>query len=139
MFEYLLASINPVIDGLEDYEKIYALDQAQYIPLRTIPAMTPMEDLPPFLRVIPGSVGQSAITRWELTKEQREAIANGADILLEVTHFGGPLAPVRVMVTDQSGDNFKEWFCAHTRGPYLVDLHRRLTLGEESGNSTSCG
>jgi hypothetical protein len=37
MFDYLSASIGPVVEGLEDYEKIYALDQPQYIPLRTLP------------------------------------------------------------------------------------------------------
>jgi len=54
------------------------------------------------LRTLPGERGMSAITRWELTPEQREAVANGADILLEVHHFGGPLAPVRMMILDQS-------------------------------------
>lgn len=100
MFDYLMASIDPVVEGLEDYEKIYALEQGQYIPLR----------------VLPGMDGNSAITRWQLTDEQRQMITDGADIMLEVIHFKGPLAPVRVMVTKPDGtDVWREWFCAQTR------------------------
>lgn len=104
MFEYLRASIDPVVEGLEDFEKIYALEQAEYIPLRTLP----------------GENGHSAITRWELTPEQRQAIADGADLMLEVFHFGGPLAPVRMMIAKQENDPklWNEWFCAQTKGTY---------------------
>ena len=117
MFDYLSASIGPVVEGLEDYEKIYALDQPQYIPLRTLP----------------GENGLSAISRWALTPEQRKAIADGADILLEVTHFGGPLAPVRMMILNERGrvaedakDNFKKWFCSQTNGPYAKVLYEKI-------------
>jgi hypothetical protein len=99
MFEYLSASIGPVVEGLEDYEKIYALEQRQYIPLRTLP----------------GENGDSAITKWELSDTQRKAIADGADILLEVMHFKGPLAPVRMMVAKPEGTMWKEWFCAQAK------------------------
>lgn len=102
MFDYLMASIGPVVDGLEDYEKIYALEQGQYIPLRTLP----------------GENGNSAITRWELTPLQRQTIAEGADIMLEVIHFGGPLAPVRMMVGKSDGAEWNKRFCAATRGTY---------------------
>src|ERR1700679_3862555 len=87
MFEYLSASIGPVVEGLEDFEKIYALEQGQYIPLRTLP----------------GENGNSCITRWELTDVQRKSIADGAYIMLEVMHFKGPLAPVRMMVAKPEG------------------------------------
>lgn len=106
MFDYLNASIGPVVEGLEDFEKIYALEQGQYIPLRTLPAEN----------------GNSAITRWELTSEQRQAIADGADIMLEVLHFKGFLAPVRMMVAKPEGEMWKEWFCAQTNGTYADKL-----------------
>ncbi len=125
MFDYLSASIGPVVEGLEDYEKIYALDQPQYIPLRTLP----------------GENGLSAITRWTPTDEQREAIANGADILLEVFHFGQPLSPVRMMILDQSHieedakGNFLKWFAATTKGPYVKTLWERTkAIWEDSLN-----
>lgn len=108
MFEYLSASIGPVVEGLEDHEKIYALEQGQYIPLRTLP----------------GENGHSAITRWELSPMHRQMIADGADIMLEVIHFRGPLAPVRMMLAKQENDPklWNEWFCAQTKGPYRDKL-----------------
>jgi hypothetical protein len=115
-FDYLSASIGPVVEGLEDYERIYALEQAEYIPLRTLP----------------GENGLSAITRWEPTDEQRQSIANGADILLEVFHFGNPLSPVRMMILDQSHieedakGNFLKWFAATIRFPFVKELYAKI-------------
>jgi hypothetical protein len=58
-FDYLTPAIGPVIDGLEDYERIYALEQmTDYVPLRTLP----------------GENGRSAIYRLELTEEQRKGL-----------------------------------------------------------------
>lgn len=104
-FDYLKPALGPVVDGLEDHEKIYALDQAEYLPLRTLP----------------GQDGQSAIYRCELTPEQREMVAAGGDVLIEILHFGGPLAPSRVMLInqqnfceDESKERFARWFLAQT-------------------------
>lgn len=100
MFSHLSPSQDAVIDGLEDHEKIYALDQAEYLPLRTLP----------------GQDGNSAITKWQLSDEQRQAIANGADILLEVFHFKQPLAPVRLFMADKDGqERYKEFFLGEIR------------------------
>jgi hypothetical protein len=110
-FDYLKPSIGPVVDLLEDHEKIYALDQPEYTPLRTLP----------------GEDGMSAIYRCDLTPEQRQMIADGADILVEILHFKGPLAPSRVMLLNQqnldvgkgeSKESLAEWFGAQTKGPY---------------------
>jgi len=84
-FDYLSPSIDPVVDGLEDWEKIYALEQGQYLPIRTLI----------------GDRGQSAIYRIELTEDQRGMLASGADILVEILHYGGPVAPSRVMLLNQ--------------------------------------
>ena len=115
MFDYLSASIGPVVEGLEDFEKIYALEQAEYIPLRTLP----------------GENGLSAITRWELTAKQREDVANGADVFLEVIHFCGPLAPVRLAIGKQENDPllWNEWFAAQTKGPYYKEVSKRRREG----------
>lgn len=83
--DYLKPAIGEVVEGLEDHEKIYALEQGQYVPLRTLL----------------GEHGKSAIYRCELTAEQRAMVAAGADVLVEILTFGGPLAPSRVMLIDQ--------------------------------------
>jgi hypothetical protein len=107
-FDYLKPAIGPVVDGLEDHEKIYALEQAEYLPIRTLPAES----------------GASAIYRCELTPEQRQMVADGADVLVEILHLGGPLAPSRVMLLNQlnlSEDESKEalaaWFRAQVKIP----------------------
>ena len=110
-FDYLKTAIGPVIEGLEDHEKIYALEQMdKYNPIRTLP----------------GENGNSAIYRYELTDEQRRIIADGGDVLVEILHYGGLLAPSRAMVINQSDmdeeecRNFARWFAAQSRGPYRI-------------------
>lgn len=112
-FDYLTPAIGAVVEGLEDHEKIYALEQmAEYLPVRTLP----------------GENGKSAIYRLELNEEQRRIIAEGGDILVEILHFGGPLAPSRVMVLNQrelpqdEQRSLKRWFAAQTKGPYRVSV-----------------
>ena len=107
MFDVLKSHDGPVVIGLEKYEKVYAKDQPQYLPLRTLP----------------GRDGDSAIARFHLTDVQRKAIAEGADIYLELLHFRGPLAPSLLMVMSEPVDsyNFRHWWKAQTRGPYQID------------------
>jgi hypothetical protein len=107
-FDYLKPALGPVVDGLEDYEKIYALEQGEYLPIRTLPA----------------EGGASAIYRCELTLEQREMVASGADVLIEILHLGGPLVPSRVMLLNQknlsegeSKEALSDWFRVQTRIP----------------------
>lgn len=105
ILDYLSPAIGAVVEGLEDHEKIYALEQGEYLPLRTLV----------------GEDGGSAIYRCELTAEQRQMIANGADVLVEILHFGGPLAPSRIMLLNQADlqqderKQFAEWFCHQAR------------------------
>jgi hypothetical protein len=110
-FDYLKPAQGPVVDGLEDHEKIFALEQAEYLPLRTLPAYG----------------GNSAIYRCEMTPEQRAMVAAGADVLVEIVHYGGPLAPSRVMLINQtnfqvgeSKELMAQWFASQTHGPYVV-------------------
>lgn len=137
MFDYLSASIGPVVEGLEEFEKIYALEQGEYIPLRTLPGK--VEDpLPTRLTTLPAENSYSAITRWEPTPEQRQAIADGADIFLEVIHFRGPLAPVRLAIGKQENDVdlWNEWFAAQTRGPYVAVLTERRKEKLQNGHES---
>lgn len=110
-FDYLMPAQGPVVAGLEDHEKIYALEQSEYLAIRTLPA----------------EEGASAIYRCELSSAQRQMIADGADVLIEIVHFGGPLAPSRVMLLNQRDlgadgevDALARWFGAQTKGPYRV-------------------
>lgn len=108
-FDFLTPAIGPVVEGLEEHEKIYALEQMdQYLPLRTLP----------------GEEGKSAIYRLELTEKQRNIVAHGGDVLVEILHYGGPLAPSRVMILNQKDcseeelQNLSRWFAAQSKGPY---------------------
>lgn len=85
MFDYLSPKNGPVIEGLESKEVVYARDQPEYIPLRTLKSDGPM-----------GAV----ISRWTLTSEQRKAVADGADIFLELSTFHHPLQPIRMAISD---------------------------------------
>jgi hypothetical protein len=106
-FDVLEPHEGPVVPGLDKFEKVYAKDQPQYRPLRTLP----------------GRNGESAISRFHLTEPQRKAIAEGADIYLELLHFHGPLAPSLLMLMSEPADtdNFRRWWKAQTQGPYKID------------------
>ena len=106
MFDILKPHDGPVVVGLEQFEKVYAKDQPQYTPLRTLP----------------GRNGESAIARFHLTDSQRKAIAEGADIYLELLHFRWPLAPSLLMVMSEPADtdNFRHWWKAQTQAPYSL-------------------
>lgn len=83
--DYLYPHDGPVIEGLEHIEVVYAKDQPEYIPLRTLRSAD----------------GQGRVfSRWTPTPEQREAIADGDDIFLELFTFGHPLQPIRMMIGD---------------------------------------
>jgi hypothetical protein len=89
-FEYLSPANKPVIPGLEGFEVVYAKDQPEYIPLRTLRSRTDE-----------GKV----MSRWDLTPEQRKAVANGADLFLTLLTFQGPLQPITLAVaTDINPD-----------------------------------
>jgi hypothetical protein len=104
MFDAVDPYDGPVVIGLEKFETVYAKDQPQYRPLRTLPARK----------------GDSAIARFHFTDAQRKAIAEGADIYLELLHFGGPFAPSLIMVMSEPAntDNFRKWWKVQTDAPY---------------------
>jgi len=83
VLSYLSPKDGPVLKGLEKHEVVYAKDQPQYTPLRTIKAKDEYK---------------SVLSRWTLTAEQRQIIAAGGDIFLECGTFGQPLQPLRLQV-----------------------------------------
>jgi hypothetical protein len=106
MFDYLQPRNGPVVDGLEAQEVVYAKDQPEYVPLRTLKSS--------------GRMG-AVITRWTLTPEQRKAVAEGADIYLELSTFHQPLQPIRMAVSDGKLD---------PRWVKMCLLNQRLTPDE---------
>lgn len=88
MYDFLHPRDGAVVDGMETEEVVYAKDQPEYIPLRTLRSKTGI-----------------VLSRWSFTDEQRKAIASGADIFLELHTFNHPLQPIRVAVSDGKLDN----------------------------------
>lgn len=93
MFEYLSPADRPVIDDWESIEIVYAKEQSEYIPLRTL---------------VSKGVEKNVISRWTLTPKQRTEIANGADLFLILMTFGHPLQPIRMAVSDGDSKKFVE-------------------------------
>ncbi|NGO50483.1 hypothetical protein [Allomesorhizobium camelthorni] len=118
MFDFVEPHSGPVVVGLEKFETVYAKDQPQYRPLRTLPARN----------------GTSAISRFHFTDAQRKAIADGADLYLELLHFGGPLAPSLMMIMSEPADtdDFRLWWKAQTNAPYQPD-----TIKQSDGRAAS--
>jgi hypothetical protein len=78
-----------VFYGLEQQEVVYAKNQPEYVPLRTLTSSGPE---------------RKVISRWTLTPEQRKAVAEGADIYLQLLTFGAPLQPIVMAVGEGSED-----------------------------------
>lgn len=83
MFSFLNPSEKPVVEGLEKHEVVYAKNQPEYNPLRTVRGKT--ESTP-------------VLSRWNLTEQQRQAVLDGADVYLELNTFGNPLQPIRMAI-----------------------------------------
>jgi hypothetical protein len=90
MYDYLQPHDGPVVDGLENFEIVYAKNQPEYIPLRTLRSK---------------GIQKRVISRWTLTDKQRKAIAEGADLYLTMLTFGAPLQPIQIAVSDGKLDN----------------------------------
>jgi hypothetical protein len=121
MFDFVNPHDGPVIPGLEGFETVYAKNQPEYRPVRTLPTHD----------------GQGAVMRMHFTDAQRKAIAEGADIYLNLLHFGRPLAPSLVMVMSEPADSdiFRAWWKAQTRGSYwLPNASVRLPEGNDNGS-----
>lgn len=93
MFTYLKPKDGPVIDGLEGKEVVYAEDQPEYIPLRTL---------------VGNDKQRRVLSRWSPTAEQRLAIADGADIYLQLLTFGEPLQPILMLVSDGKWEDWEK-------------------------------
>jgi hypothetical protein len=68
--------VSPVIPHTDDLEIVYARRQQQYQPLPVIRTERLM------------------MSRWQLTDEERQHIANGGDLFICCIHFGNGLQPI---------------------------------------------
>ena len=94
MLSYISPKDGPVLLGEEDREVVYSRDGKEYLPLRTLR----------------GSVTEvPVLSRWSPTPEQRQLIAEGKDIFLNLFTFGGPLQPIKVFVaSDEDSEEIKK-------------------------------
>lgn len=74
-------SVTPILRGLEPYEYHLAVNQPEYEPLHVLRGKGPT---------------YSMVSRWTFTKEERAAIAAGADILVTQLTFGSLFQPTCV-------------------------------------------
>ena len=81
-----MQSVSPVVPGLEEFEKIIALEQSEYFPICVLYA----SNMP----------GAPMVVRFRPTDEQRAKIAAGADLVLSQLTFKGGFAPVNFQVCD---------------------------------------
>jgi hypothetical protein len=72
--------------GSEPIEIVLGKDQPQYDPLPAVYLDTSSRPM---------------ITRWRLDEAEREAIANGADIVLQQLTFQQPFQPVNLQVVER--------------------------------------
>lgn len=78
---------SPVIPGMEIMEVVYGAKQPEYSPL-------------PVLKTSKGQL----LMRFTLTQEEREAIAQGADIYISVLTMNQPLQPIMTAVGQPDED-----------------------------------
>lgn len=86
MDPYLTPADRSIVPEFETLEVVYGKNQPEYKPLRTLRS---------------SSESGNVLSRWTLTDEQRQAIAEGADIFLDVMTFHGALQPVRLLVAHE--------------------------------------
>lgn len=92
-----MTTVTPVVAGLEQFEVVFGANQPEYEPLHALVGRAPE------VRVI---------SRWELTPEERQLIADGADIYTSQLTFNDRFQPLNVQVggANQDAQAFMEAF-----------------------------
>jgi hypothetical protein len=80
---------SPVVEGLEPFEFKFGASQPEYQPLPALVGNRP---------------DVNVISRWEPTAEERQMIADGADIYVVQTTFGDLFHPINVAVGGRKQD-----------------------------------
>jgi len=81
-----MKAINPPIAGCENVTVMLGASQPEYNPLPALVLKTQERHV---------------ITRWEFSDEEREAIANGADLVIQTLTFGHAFQPINMQVLDR--------------------------------------
>jgi hypothetical protein len=99
----------PVVPRTAATEVVYAKNQPEYSPLRALVKLAQV----PVMHVGETEIVDKpwkVLSRWEPTPEQREFIAQGGDIFLELMVQGQPLQPIRMFVgADEDADQVLEF------------------------------
>ena len=92
-----MKTVSPVVAGLEQFEVVFGANQPEYTPLHALVGRMPE------VRVI---------SRWELTHEERQLIAEGADIYTMQMTFNDRFQSMNVQVggVHQDAQAFMEAF-----------------------------
>lgn len=80
--------VSPVMPGSESIEVILGQGQEEYTPLPAVYVDT---------------IARPMITRWRFSDEERKAIAEGADIVMQQLTFKNPFQPVNLQVVMPHG------------------------------------
>jgi len=87
-------SVSPVLtEEYVELEKVIALDQPEYAPIIILP-----------LSFSDGTI--AAAVRFRFSSEERQAIANGADLLITELTFGKPYTPLNLAVCKPESNPF---------------------------------
>ena len=78
-----MTPVSPVMPGSKEIERVLGANQPCYVPLPVV--YLDMECRP-------------MVSRWRLSDEERTAIANGADIVMQQLTFKNPFQPVNLQV-----------------------------------------
>lgn len=78
-----MTPVSPVMPGSEPIEVVLGKGQPEYEPLPAVYLDT---------------VTCPMITRWRLSDEERKAIAEGADVVLQQLTFRNPFQPVNLQI-----------------------------------------
>jgi hypothetical protein len=113
---FLSPSDQPVFRGFENREVVYAKDQPEYNPLRTLRSSDRQKRV---------------LSRWQLDAEQRTRIANGEDIFLELMSFGEPLQPTRMFLAGNwPSGKLMEWW--NGDAPARTEGNEAVKIGQLS-------
>jgi hypothetical protein len=82
---YVKQREGPVVPGLEDFEVPIAKNQPQYEKLRAI---------------VSHDRARTVLSVWSFNDKQKELIAAGACLYLEVQTFGADIQPVRLFISE---------------------------------------
>jgi hypothetical protein len=80
---------SPVIPGNENFETVYAENQSAYMPLPTL------------------RNEKVAMSRWELTPEERQYLIAGGNLYIVQLHGGELLQPILLPFTSKADDALK--------------------------------